>query len=1093
MKRLLTLFILLFSLTEMSAQKPLADRRPIWFGVNMGGTWQTSDMKPVGGIGWGITVGRNSRMSKPGPLYFGWRFRFLDGRNFGYNYHGLTGIQANPVLSSGTTNYSTGATTDTAHVFSNYKMRFDEFAFELVVGSNSLRKKGILLYGFGAAGLNYWKTTTDQLDISGNKYDYSTISLSGDNSIVQPQLESMWDGEYETNANGSATGQWSFMPSAGFGFGYQWSNFAIVAEHRTTWALNDLIDGTNHNGAAVATGNNDIYHYDGLTLRWNFATESHSTTNNPPPPPPNPNNYNNVPPPNNNNTNTNTNTNTNNNSNSNQNVPQLQPPTVQFTTPNVDPYITSVLNQSLVVRLTNITAASQISLVINGQANSNFSFNPSTLIMNFTHTLLPGNNTYKVIATNSVGSAQDVQTITYKGNEPPVLPPPVVTITNPAACPFATKTPAHTLTATISNVTQKSQVTVVFNNQTISTFTYVQQGANGVISFPVTLNAGANNLAITGTNTVGTDVKNCVLTLKPATAVLVPPVVTITAPSACPFTTKVAAQTITATITNVAQSSQITVLFNNQTVSNFTYVQKGANGLISFPVTLNTGANNLSITGNNADGTDNTTCVLTYKPSTPEPAQPPVVTITAPAACPVTVAAAAYTVTATITNVTQADQVTVLFNNQAITNFTYTQNGANASISFPVTLNVGTNDISITGTNKVGVSNKTCSVIYRVVTPAPVPPTVNITTPFADPFNTTTAPITFLATVLNVNSAAEITVKVNNVAVSGWVYDMQTKVVTYSMTLTPGNTVFKVGAQNANGTDVDQTTVILKENVPTVQPPVVNITQPSANPYTTTVAQQTIIATVLNVTQQSQITVVRIPSTPVPFTFDAVTNKVTFSVVLPQGTSTYKIVATNSAGTANDATALTLSATAPTDPGKGGSSSNSGKPGNNPTAAPTVSVVTPATNNSHTGDQQFAVAMIVQNVTGTQQIVVKVNNVTMTSGVNYNATNGSLTFTANLNNGTNVIQVTATNSLGTASKTFNINYVPSGNKSSGGSGDPKVEPKKDEPKKEEPKKIEPKKTESVKVEPSKTEPVKTEPKKATVPAPAPSVNQPRPR
>src|ERR1044071_10470478 len=95
MKRLLTLLILVLAVAQLNAQRDLTERRPIWFGVTLGGTWQTDDMKPVGGIGWGLTVSRYSRISSPSPIYWGRRFRFLDGRNFGFTYHNLYGINNN--------------------------------------------------------------------------------------------------------------------------------------------------------------------------------------------------------------------------------------------------------------------------------------------------------------------------------------------------------------------------------------------------------------------------------------------------------------------------------------------------------------------------------------------------------------------------------------------------------------------------------------------------------------------------------------------------------------------------------------------------------------------------------------------------------------------------------------------------------------------------------------------------------------------------------------------------------------------------------------------------------------------------------------
>src|ERR1044071_7783228 len=159
MKRFFTLLLLVATTLNVMAQTPANSRRPLWVGLNMGGTWQASDMKAKGGIGWGVNLSRYSKLDKNGPLYFGWRFRFLDGRNYGYNYHRLYGISANPVLSQGATNYATPTANNDGYVYSNYKMRFDEFAYELIIGSQGLRKHGVLLYGFGGIGATHWKTT----------------------------------------------------------------------------------------------------------------------------------------------------------------------------------------------------------------------------------------------------------------------------------------------------------------------------------------------------------------------------------------------------------------------------------------------------------------------------------------------------------------------------------------------------------------------------------------------------------------------------------------------------------------------------------------------------------------------------------------------------------------------------------------------------------------------------------------------------------------------------------------------------------------------------------------------------------------------
>ncbi len=1103
MKRLITLLILLLSISQLNAQRDLTERRPVWFGVNMGGTWQTSDMKPQAGIGWGITVARYSRISNPSPLYWGWRGRFLDGRNYGYNYHALTGIKVNPVLAG----YHSNTDPDTGMVFSNYKMRYDEFAFEIIVGSNSLRKHGVLLYGWGGVGATFWKASTNLTDASGNFYDYSTVNMSGDADLVRADLDGMLDETYEANSLGSGTaGQWGFMPSAGIGFGYQWSNFAIVAEHKTTWALNDLIDGTNHDGAGAATGNNDIYHYAGLTLKWNFNTH-HETNNNTNPPPPQPDFTQTQPQPNPNNPNPTpvVNPTPDPNPNNPQPTPTIQPPTVQFTTPSVDPYTATVLNQNLVVRITNISAASQIVLTINNQVQNvnTFSFNPNTQTMTFAHTLQPGNNVYKVVATNNAGSAQDVQTIIYKGQNTPTSPPPVVTITNPAHDPYTSSTLTYSVTATVLNVPNQAAITITRNGSPVTIFSYNQQ--TNVVTLTASLQSGANLYKIVGTNSVGTASDEVTINYGSSNSGLQPPVVTITTPNACPYSTKTQAQSIAATITNVSAANQVTVVFNNQPVTNFMYSQRGANANISFNVQLVSGANPFTINATNTAGADAESCTITYKPNTTLP--PPDVNITTPSSTPSAQSNPAFTLKATVLNVASSSEITVTSNNAVIVGWTYDMNSK--VLTYTTTLPAGTTNYVVTATNANGTDSDNHSVSYKVNTPTVIPPDVNITTPSSTPYTTSAAAFTLKATVLNVAGASEITVTVNNGAVQGWSYDMNSKVLTYNTNVAVGTTNFVVTASNANGTDSDNQSVVYRSNTPGVLPPTVNITSPTANPFVTTSAAQTLTATVLNVTQQNQITVKK-GNTSIPFTFNATSHVVTFSVTLSAGANTYNVTATNTAGTASDNTTLNLNGgpAVQTEPVVGRPPQGS---------APSIDLHVPSASPVNTGTQTFPVIMIVSGVTSQSDITVKVNNVVLTSGVTFNASSGQLSFTAALNQGTNNISVRAQNAAGTVTKPLVVNYTagsrigqePEPKKTveqpikeeepkktyvppppPTQPKEPKAEPAKAEPKKAEPKsepkpapKAEPKKEETKKAEPAKAE---TKPAPAPAPAPAPS-------
>ncbi|MCA6362825.1 MAG: hypothetical protein IM638_07280, partial [Bacteroidetes bacterium] len=633
MKRLFTLLFLLLCLTNSFGQNKLAERNPWWWGADLGASFQTSDMQPRAGMAFGIHATKFTRKSMPGPFFFGLRFRFIDGRNFGYNYNKLN-IANNPVLNSGSTNYLADPVNN-GDIFSNYRFRYDELAAELLIGSNGLRKHGVLLYAYGGAGLNYWKTTTNLLNASGNLYDYSNINNPGNQEVVADQLDAMLDDTYETNADGSVDGaQWSFMPSAGFGLGYEWNAFAFGVEHRTTFALNDVIDGTRFNHTGAATPNKDMYHYAGLFFRWRFgATSSSSTVNNnqpplPPTPVVTPPVYNPTPPvitqpdpdpiPT--------------NPTQNPNMSALPPPQVDFTVPATNPYTATTVNQQLTVRVKNVLQQSQISLTINGQImpQSAFNFNPTSQLMTFSHTLQPGNNTYYVVATNAAGSDNDNQTIIFKSGNSNNGVPPTVNFTNPAGSPVTWTQINQLITATTQNVAAASNVQITQNGLNVTNFTF--NANTGVVTFPANLQNGSNLYQITVTNQFGmaNDATTILYNNTPAPA---KPVVTITSPASCPHTTKVQNMTITATITNVTAASQVNVLFNGAAVTNFSFALNGTVATISFPVVLNSGVNNLSITGTNSAGSDAETCQITYKPNSPT-VQPPVVTITSPASCP---------------------------------------------------------------------------------------------------------------------------------------------------------------------------------------------------------------------------------------------------------------------------------------------------------------------------------------------------------------------------------------------------------------------------------------------------------------------------
>lgn len=1051
-----------------------------WWGVNMGATWQTSDMKTIPGFGWGITATKLSRYKDDRILFWGGRFRFLDGRNYGEDFTRFRGLQNNTVLNgSGTTPTSSELNyyqNGSGFLFRNYKMNLDELSFELMVGPNAPRKYGVLMYLWGGAGFAYTQTKIDQLDASGVKYDYSTIDTTQSKSMIRTQLEGMWDGTYETVAQGSSNPTWKFMPSAGIGIGKQFGQgFMIGLEHKITFTMDKVIDGNLYSSNTLADPKNDWYHYTGFYIKWRF--NSRSTAHADPPP--------------HNTTYTDPNTYTN----------PTHPPVVIIDNPTSNPYYTYSPSAQIMATVRNVTTRNQVTLTINGMPSTNFAFTPGTGQSQITiNTVLnPGTNTYYITGTNADGTDSKTQTIILQQNTTVVTTtpqyPPQVTITNPPSNPYTSPVQNMTINSTVINVNSANDIVVHRNGQTITGWTYNPTSKNLVL--PVTLQTGSNLFDVVATNAVGSDAASVTIYYGSTTTVVTappPPDVTITNPPTTPYTSTTQNMTLTATVINVNSQSEITVHRNSQTITGWTYNMTTKN--LTFPVTLQPGANLFDVVASNANGSDAASVVINY--STPVVTNPPpVVTITNPAVCPGQSKIPTYTFMATVINVTSQSGITVNFNGTNLSSNGFAFNPTTGVVTVPVALHPGMNNITVTGTNSVGSNSKSCSVELKVTTP---PPTVTITNPASSPFTTTNPAFTLNATVLNVNSQNEITVTRNNTTVSGWTYNMSSHALVLPTTLTDLSTTFVVAASNANGSDSKSQIVIWRNtsttNTNTTTPcdaPVVHFHQPTDNPHIQSSNVANITALIDNVSSASEITVKRqLTMTPVPFNFNPTTHMVTVTDNITPGATPYVITATNSCGTDSKSVTIKLvqsngsTTTGSTGGSSGGSSAttggtqghqstttggsgpivgNGGTGGSGPivgnggtgsvgstgtssgtqtggntgggthTGQPVITLQTPTTTTYSTTNTSLAVTVNIQNISGVGDVAVRVNNIRLMSGVSYN--NGTVTFTANMNVGNNTIEIQAQNPSGMDSKTITVTVASprmgsGGGRSSGG-------------------------------------------------------------
>ncbi len=386
--------------------------------------------------------------------------------------------------------------------------------------------------------------------------------------------------------------------------------------------------------------------------------------------------------------------------------PAPVPPLVTITNP-VNAATTSNLNYNFKATVANLPTSAGLVVKFNGVIVANYTYDGFNV--NYNAVLVQGNNTFEVTATNNDGTDTKTANVTYKIKAIPVLP--VVNLINPALEANATDVANYNFKLSVLNVASIANIDVLFNGVAQNNFTYDINTKELV--FFAGLVAGNNTLNVKGTNQVGSDSKQITVEYTPHVELKIPPTITYIAPANGTANSSGTNYNYKATITNMVNVNGITAKYNGMAITNFTY--DGFN--FGYSATLNIGENTLEISAVNQDGSDVKTAIVNYKPRVI--AKPPVVTILQPTGTP-TVATMLYNFSFKATNVTQ-NQVQVLLNGNAITQFTFVNNVGN----FAANLKNGNNTLLVKAINTDGISSKTENIFYKA--PAlPNDTTVNV-------------------------------------------------------------------------------------------------------------------------------------------------------------------------------------------------------------------------------------------------------------------------------------------------------------------------------------------------------------------------------
>lgn len=1071
-------------------------------GFNIGGTWNTTDVKNQTSTGWGLVLGKSFNYNYGSVISFDLRARYLRGMWYG---------QDNDTTSL--LNYTGTALQEYKDQYgftvNNFQSDVHRVALELALHLNTLRERsGWDPYIFGGVGLTFKQTFGDLLDQngSGGIYDYSSMLTNGE---IQPQqLSSALDKIYDSPLDGSTNAyQAYFMPSLGFGLGYQiGKRVSLGVEHKTTFTRGDDFDGF---VSTTPRLKNDLYHYTSLYLNFRFRTRGNGNNTAP----------------------TDGTNSTGNINNFNTNCP---PPVITFNTQNnqvvnfaqyrLDASVTELQNaqnvtiynnlnqvvpsnyntltkrvtadlvllegvntitikaqnncgtdtktftitynpcisakvtftnpvQGTIVKnsnftvnaiITNVTNVAGIKFFENNIQVNGFSFDPISGLFTSNVALAPGMNTFKIEATNLCGTITSTASVTFDN-----CVSPTVQLISPSATGTTTNIASTTIQAFLKNVLSNQSVSLTQNGIAVTNFTF----NNGQLVFPTTLANGINTFVITANSSCGNASETFTINYQNCAA----PVVTLNNPTNN-STVNAATLVFKSKIDNIAAKQNVSLKLNGIDINNFTYstttkfvqstlqLQPGMNVIsigainncgsdietiyvnydncvapnvliantnttvtnaafvlnatlqnmvdaqgislkqngnpvnfnyfnsqLTSALTLVPGNNTFVLTATKSCGTSTKTVVINYNNCIA-----PSVFILNPTASGSVVNASTLAFKASVTNITNAQQIVLKQNNQVIP-FNYN----NGLIEASVTLINGVNNFQITVTNACGTDTKTTAISYVNCTP----PAISILNPVMNNTTINFAQFQFKATISGSTNAQAVGLKVNGQDVT---FNLSNAILTANLNLIPGVNSIIVSASNSCGTVIETSTITYDNCVP----PTIQLTGIQNTTQTVTNPNFAMAAVVAGINLPSNISFTQ---NGLGKSFNFVNSNFSTNLQLVEGLNTITLSATNSCGVAIKTLNITLNTCVP----------------------PTVSFTNPANSGTTVANAAYVFKANVQNIANTQGIVLKQNGATIS---NYSFVNGQITANVNLQAGLNTFSVVATNACGVATETTSITF-----------------------------------------------------------------------
>jgi len=659
-------------------------------------------------------------------------------------------------------------------------------------------------------------------------------------------------------------------------------------------------------------------------------------------------------------------------------------PTVAITQPGSNPFTTSECNVLIKASTTKIDNKSQIKITDNGKVvlSSEFNFNASTREISFYRNVTE-QSVIVVTVTNMDGSASE--SITLKCRKVQVQEAPTVTITSPAQSPFTATDCNAAIRATIFGVDQQSKISVTENGVLLPATAYSFSYQNGILTLNKKI-SGQSLFTITAENQAG---KASASTTIKCITVKEMPTVAITQPGSNPFTTSECNVLIKATTTKIDNKSQIKITDNGKIVLSSEFNFNASTREISFYRNV-TEQSVIVITVTNMDGSASES--ITVKCQKVQVQEAPTVTITSPAQSPFTATDCNAAIRATIFGVDQQSKISVTENGVLLPATAYSFSYQSGILTLNKKIS-GQSLFTITAENQVGKASASTTIICKPVVQTP---SVSISKPSSNPYTSSTCKENITALTKNINSKSQISIYENGRKLldNEYTFDAGSGTISMERTITR-RADYKFDVVNASGSVTVSLSIICSPPIPK---PEIIVVRPTLSPYTSPNCLADIEVRFKNITSASQIKVYE-NGTELTSGFNL--NTQTWTLTTDRNISqdaTYRFVATNAAG--SESKEIVIKCTPP--------------------QKPAITLQQPSSEKSVSSNCIASIVAIISNFKKGDQLSVQENGKTLDAGnYNFNVTNGRLSMTRTIT-GTTVYKITATNSVGTTVKSFEI-------------------------------------------------------------------------